>query len=176
MSFSFFMFRTSHQLQFWGLYLELLRKFDFLRKNVIKKPWGGGIKTLPLMDRQTDGQTLKLKYCLRLIGECSKVFNTHSRFKKKHPRSKESTKTCKNSCVLIQPPHGFLMDRQTDGQTLKLKYCLRLIGECSKVFNTHSRFKKKHPRSKESTKTCKNSCVLIQPPHGFLMDQKAWFV
>ena len=76
------MFRTSHQLQFWGLYLELLRKFDFLRKNVIKKPWGGGIKTLPLMDRQTDGQTLKLKYCLRLIGECSKVFNTHSRLKK----------------------------------------------------------------------------------------------
>ena len=33
-------------------------------------------------------------------------------------------------------------DRKTDRQTLKLKYCLRLIGECSKVPNTHSRLKK----------------------------------
>ena len=41
MSFSFLMFRTSHYLQFWGFYLELFRKFNFLRKNVIKKPWGG---------------------------------------------------------------------------------------------------------------------------------------
>ena len=41
MSFSFFMFRTSHYLLFWGLYLELFRKFNFLRKNFIKKPWGG---------------------------------------------------------------------------------------------------------------------------------------
>ena len=61
MSFSFFMFRTSQQLQFWGLYLELLRKFDFLRKNVIKKPWGVGIKTLPFMAKGMDRQTLKLE-------------------------------------------------------------------------------------------------------------------
>ena len=61
MSFSFFMFRTSHYLLFWGLYLELFRKFNFLRKNVIKKPWGGGIKTLPFMAEGVDRQTLKLK-------------------------------------------------------------------------------------------------------------------
>ena len=40
MSFSFFMFKTSHYLQFWGLYLELFKEFNFLRKKFIKKPWG----------------------------------------------------------------------------------------------------------------------------------------
>ena len=61
MSFSFFMFRKFHYLLFWGLYLALFRKFNFLRKNVIKKPWGGGIKTLPYRNHGMDRQTLKLK-------------------------------------------------------------------------------------------------------------------
>ena len=59
--------------------------------------------------------------------------NDACRQKNQHPSSNEAKKCCKNDCVLIPPPHGFLMDRQTDGQTLKLKYCLRLIGERSKV-------------------------------------------
>ena len=59
--FFFFMFRTSHYLQFWRLYLEWFRKFIFLRKNIIKKPWGGGIKMLPFMAEGMDRQTLKLK-------------------------------------------------------------------------------------------------------------------
>ena len=139
MSFSFFMFRTSHYIQFWGLYLELLRKFNFLGKNFIKKPWGGGIKTLPLMAEGMDRQTLKLKQCFDWIIEHYLVPNDACRQRNQHPSSNETKKCCKNDCVLIPPPHGFLMDRQTDRQTLKLKYCLRLIGECSKVSNTPSR-------------------------------------
>ena len=139
MSFSFFMFRTSHYLQFWRLYLELFRKFIFLRKNVIKKPWGGGIKTLPFMAEGVDRQTLKLKQCLDWMIEHYLVPNDACGQKNQLPSSNEAKKCYQNDCVLIPPPHGFLMDRQTDRQTLKLKYCLRLIGECSKVSNSPSR-------------------------------------
>ena len=100
---------------------------------------GGVIKTLPFMVEGMDRQTLKLEQCLDWISEHYLVPNDACGQKNQLPISNEAKKCYESDCVLMPPPHGFLMDRQTDRQTLKLKYCLRLIGECSKVSNTPSR-------------------------------------
>ena len=118
--------------------------------------------------KQMDRQTLRLKQCLDWINKSSVVPNAACR-QKSILAQRRAKKCCKNHCVLIPPPHGFLMDRQMDRQTSRLKYLLKQICEHSEESNSPSRQKNLHPSSKESKNCCKNNCVLIPPPHGFLM-------